>query len=308
MIRRRFLRLTTAALALAAASFLGFTRSARAEDGKPIRALFVCGGCCHDYEKQKDIITQGISARANVVWTIAFDPDRGTGHLNPVYENADWAKDFDVIVHDECTASYSQYEPKKVKDPKDAEAVEKANAAAKEKAKAEQMVVENVILKAHKAGLPAVVLHCGMHCYRSEGWPKVVTPWFEFTGLQTTGHGAQLPIEITYTDKENPITKGLGDWTTIKEELYNNIAGKVLDTAQPLAHGKQVSKGKDGKESVTETVVVWTNIYNGKTKVFATTIGHNNETCGDPRYLDLVTRGLLWSVDKLDEAHLKAAK
>ena len=39
-------------------------RAARAEDrGKPIRALLVVGGCCHDYAKQKDILTQGISAR-----------------------------------------------------------------------------------------------------------------------------------------------------------------------------------------------------------------------------------------------------
>ena len=49
-------------------------------------------------------------------------------------------------------------------------------------------------------------------------------------------------------------------------------------------------------------------MYNGKTKVFCTTIGHNNETCNDPRYLDLVTRGLLWSVDKLDDTHFKAVK
>jgi type 1 glutamine amidotransferase len=42
--------------------------------------------------------------------------------------------------------------------------------------------------------------------------------------------------------------------------------------------------------------------------VFATTLGHNTQTVDDPRYLDLVTRGLLWSVGKLDEAHLKPAK
>ena len=47
----------------------------------------------------------------------------------------------------------------------------------------------------------------------------VVTPWFEFTGLQTTGHGAQEPIAVSYIDKENPITKGLADWTTIKEDF-----------------------------------------------------------------------------------------
>jgi type 1 glutamine amidotransferase len=50
---------------------------------------------------------------------------------------------------------------------------------------------------------------------------------------------------------------------------------------------------------------VWTNLYNGKSRVFATTLGHNNETVADSRYLDLIVRGLLWSVDQLDEAHLK---
>jgi uncharacterized protein len=29
-------------------------------------------------------------------------------------------------------------------------------------------------------------------------------------------------------------------------------------------------------------------------------MGHNNETMEDPFYLDLVTRGLLWTVGKLE--------
>ena len=251
--------------------------AARAED-KPIRALLVCGGCCHDYAKQKDILTKGISARANIEWTIAYDPDKGTKHLNPVYEKSDWAKGFDVIVHDECSAD--------VKD----------------------MPLVDRILAPHKDGLPGVVLHCGMHCYRTDGWPKKTTPWFEFTGLATTGHGSQAPIVVSYSDKESPITKGLADWKTINEELYNNIDGKLLDTAKPLAKGKQTTKSKEGKESTAETIVAWTNTYAGKTKVFGTTLGHNNDTVGDAKYLDLVTRGLLWSVGKLDEAHLKPAK
>ena len=97
-------------------------------------------------------------------------------------------------------------------------------------------------------------------------------------------------------------------WKTDKEELYNNISGKLHETAQPIAKGKQTYKSKAGKEMTDEAVVAWTNTYNGKTKVFATTLGHNNTTVGDDRYLDLVARGLLWSVGKLDEAHLKPAK
>jgi type 1 glutamine amidotransferase len=247
------------------------------EPDRPIRALLVLGGCCHDYAHQKDIISKGISERANVEWTIAYDPDTGTKHLNPVYEKDDWSQGYDVVVHDECTA-----------DVKDLKVIDR-------------------ILKPHREGLPAVVLHCGMHCYRSAGWPEKVTPWFEFTGLQTTGHGAQLPIGITFSDKQSPITTGMADWTTIHEELYNNITGKLLDTAHPLARGTQ-SRKERGKDVVDDNVVVWTNLYNGKTRVFATTLGHNNETVSNERYLDLITRGLLWSLDKLDDAHLKPAK
>ncbi len=39
----------------------------------------------------------------------------------------------------------------------------------------------------------------------------------------------------------------------------------------------------------------------GKTRVFSTTIGHNDDTVADPRYLDLVTNGVLWATDKLGD-------
>jgi type 1 glutamine amidotransferase len=258
-----------ATLTLLTAFEIGLLVSQAEDEPRPIRALLVIGGCCHDYAKQKDILTKGIAARANVQFTVAYDPDTGTKHLNPVYEKHDWAKGFDVIIHDECCS-----------DVKDLSAIAR-------------------ILEPHRQGLPAVVLHCGMHCYRSAGWPKMTTPWFEFTGLASTGHGPQQPIAITFTDKESPITRGLADWTTIKEELYNNYTGKLQGTAHALARGKQ------GKS---DCVVVWTNLYKGKTRVFATTLGHNNATVADGRYLDLVTRGLLWSVNKLDAAHLKRAR
>jgi type 1 glutamine amidotransferase len=253
------------------------TGSVRAEDDKPIRALLVLGGCCHDYAKQKDLITKGISARANVQWTISYDPDSGTKHLNPIYEKEDWYKGFDVVVHDECCS-----------DVKETKLIDR-------------------ILKPHRDGLPAVILHCGMHSYRGEGYPKT-TAWFEFTGCNTNAHGPQAPIAIAFTESDSPIIKGMKGWTTVNEELYNNVVGKLEERAQPLARGQQKFKNKEGKEITAESVVAWTNTYNGKTRVFATTLGHNNATVGDDRYLDLITRGLLWSVDKLDEAHLKPAK
>jgi type 1 glutamine amidotransferase len=243
------------------------------EPVKPLRALLVIGGCCHDYKAQKDLLAKGISDRARVEVVIAYDPDTTTKHLNPVYENADWAKGFDVVIHDECSAD--------VKDP---------------------AIIER-ILAPHREGLPAIVLHCGMHCYRSEGFPNV-TPWFEFTGLLTTGHGPQAPIEIHNVAAEHPVMAGWTDWTTINEELYNNITGHLQDTATPLARGVQTTKNKKGDETTADNVLIWTNSYHG-TPVFATTLGHNNQTVNDPRYLDLVTRGLLWSCGKLNHQYMQ---
>ncbi len=242
---------------------------------KPLRALLVLGGCCHDYNTQKELLSKGISERAHVEITIAHDPDTTTEHLNPVYESPAWAQGFDVVIHDECSSQITD------------------------------VTLIDRILEPHRKGLPAVILHCGMHSYRSEGYPDV-TPWFEFTGLQSTGHGPQSPIAITFSSTANEITHGLTDWTTINEELYNNSAGKLLGTATPLARGKQTSKNKKGVERQEDFVVVWTNDYRDTAKVFATTLGHNNETVADSRYLDLVTRGLLWSCGKLNSQYLKS--
>jgi type 1 glutamine amidotransferase len=239
---------------------------------KPLKALLVLGGCCHDYKAQQEILSKGLAERARIEVTIAYDPDTTNAHLNPLYEKADWAASYDVIIHDECTSN--------VKD----------------------LTIINRILDPHRHGLPAVLLHCGMHSYRSDGFPQA-TPWFEFTGLASTGHGPQAPIQIEFAKLDHPIIRGFENWTTINEELYNNSAGKLHDTATALARGQQTTKNKKGEESSNNFVVAWTNNYQGA-KVFATTIGHNNATVADPRYLDLVARGLLWSCDKLNDQYL----
>ncbi len=242
---------------------------------KPIRALLVLGGCCHDYAVQKELLSNGIKARAHVEVTVAHDPDKTTKHLNPIYEQANWAEGFDVIIHDECSSD--------VKD----------------------LAVINRILEPHRKGLPAVLLHCGMHSFRSEGYPKAITPWFEFTGLQSTGHGPQAPIDVQLIADSSPIVEGQPNWTTINEELYNNSEGKLIESAKAIATGKQTAKNRKGEEQTSECVVAWTNDYRGTAKVFATTLGHNNDTVADGRYLDLITRGLLWSCGKLNSDYLK---
>jgi type 1 glutamine amidotransferase len=229
---------------------------------KPLRALLILGGCCHDYARQKDILKAGIEERAQVRVDIVYNPETTTQTRFDIYEKPDWARGYDVVIHDECSAD--------VKD---------------------LPYVRN-ILAAHQGGVPAVNLHCAMHCYRSG-----TDDWFRFLGLQSSRHDAQKPIAITFTNLAHPVIKGLTDWTTINEEHYNNV--KIFDTATPLAWGRQ-NLGR----VTNDFVVVWVNDYHG-TRVFNTTLGHNNLTVGDDRYLNLVTRGLLWACGKLDDNHLK---
>ncbi len=151
------------------------------------------------------------------------------------------------------------------------------------------------ILAVHQT-IPAVHLHCAMHSFRTGS-----DDWFKHLGLQSTGHGPQQPIEVHFIQPDHPITQPLKDWVTIREELYNNV--KLFD-AEPLATGKQILR-RNGEQRVVEHVVAWVNQKQGAPS-FSTTLGHNTETVADPRYLDLVTRGLLWACGKLEDAYLQS--
>jgi putative membrane-bound dehydrogenase-like protein len=221
---------------------------------QPIRALLVTGGCCHDYDRQKLILTRGISARADVIWTVVHQGGTTTDTKIPLYNDPNWADGFDVVVHNECFAHVT-----------DKDFVDR-------------------ILKPHREGLPAILIHCAMHCYRVGD-----DRWFEFCGVQSPGHGPHYAYAIANQQPDHPIMAGFGERFVVpKGELYH--AARVFDTATPLA----VANRQDNSEP---QVCVWTNNYRG-TRVFATTVGHYNETMVEPTYLDMVTKGLLWAVGR----------
>ena len=276
--------MTTRCLVLGAA-LLAAVSAPAADAVKPLRVLLVAGGCCHDYATQTRILEQGIEARVRADVEVVFNPDKSTKATFEIYGKPDWASGYDVVIHDECSAD--------VTDP---------------------AYVER-ILAAHRRGTPAVNLHCAMHSYRWGDFRQAVAAgaenggWFEMLGLQSTGHGPQQPIEIVFADRAHPVVQSLTDWKTVNEELYNNI--QVLPTAKVLATGRQLVPPKPKKDAPVDpaakpteanAVVVWTNEYGpNKTRVFSTTLGHNNDTVADDRYLDLVTRGLLWAAGKLGD-------
>lgn len=226
---------------------------------RSIRALLISGGCCHDYPGQDKILSEGISARANVEWTIVRDEGQvGTKHKISAYQKEDWSKGYDIVVHNECFS-----------DEKELEWLER-------------------IVKPHREGLPAVVIHCAMHCYRAP-----TNEWFKFVGVTSHGHGSHFAYPMTNVKPEHPIMKTFPVvWQTPKEELYNITT--VEKSATPLATGysPETKKGEPN---------VWINTF-GKARVFGTTVGHYNETMSQKVYLDMLARGFLWAAGKLDES------
>lgn len=251
-----------------------------ADPPKPIRALLITGGCCHDYAAQKEILKKGIEARAHVMVDQIHTDDTSTAPPLAIFGDPDYAKSYDIVIHDECASSIS--------DP----------------------AIISAVLAPHKKGIPGVNLHCAAHSYRIGSAKEIAElgsergMWFAYLGIQSSGHGPKLPMAIKTIDSKHPITVDLGwtNWTTGNEELYNNV--ELLKTASPIHHSTQIITQKDGSTSEAEAIVTWANDFGG-TRVFNTTVGHYNETVADDHYLDLVTRGVLWACDKLNPTYLK---
>ncbi len=238
-----------------------FAFNVSAEDVKPLKVLMVTGGCCHDYENQKLILSEGISSRANVEFTIVHEEGPGgkgdKTHKISIYEKGNWAEGFDVILHNECFGAVTD------------------------------VAFVDGIAKAHFNGVPAVMLHCSTHSYRmakTDEWRKCV-------GQTSMSHEKNRDLKVENIAAAHPVMQGFPkEWLNAKDELYKNE--KLWDRFVPLAKAF-------GEETQKDHNVIWVNEY-GTAKVFGTTLGHGNATMQDPVYLDLVARGLLWTCGKLD--------
>lgn len=234
------------------------TRATRAEPAKPVlKGLMIAGGCCHDYDRQPDILGEGINERLDdfqIDWTVIRDAkDRTTKHK--AYDDSEWAEGFDVILHNECYGGVTD------------------------------IGFIKRITEAHSNGVPSVAVHCSTHSYRdsnSDEWRKLI-------GATSRRHGPKAPVTLKSLKPEHPVMHlfPAAGWTTGKEELY--YIEKMWPGTTILAEGVQ------GKQV---HPIVWVKEY-GKGRSFNTTLGHYNETMQNPIYLDMVTRGLLWSMRRL---------
>lgn len=229
--------------------------------GQSIKALLITGGCCHDYATQKMVLAEGISKLANIEWTLVQEGGTGMDYINPRFNDPDWAKPFDVVVHDPCFAN-----------TKDVEYIRK-------------------ILKPHAEGKAAVVLHCAMHTFRDS--PNA-DEWREFLGISTHDHEPSTMLEVkpVAAEAKHPILAGFPEvWKTpVRDEAYIVMKQWPNTTALATVYGRVNDK---------DFTCAWTNLYKDKARVFGTTMGHSTEVVRAEAYIGMVGRGMLWAADKL---------
>ncbi len=256
----------TFALSLAFISHNPATNAAEKPSAKKaapakLKGLLVTGGCCHDYEKQKRIITEGLSQRISISWDIIHEGGTRRDHKVSIYQKKNWADGYDVIVHNECFGSI-----------KDDEFVSQ-------------------MANAHQnSDVAGVFIHCALHSYRSAR--TGVEAWRELIGVTSTGHEGKRALDVKNINPNHPIMKGFPEsWKSPNGELYKIT--RVWPNCVPLAQ----AYGKDTKK---DHMVAWANQF-GRSKVFGTSLGHHNETMNNDVWLGLVSRGVLWSVGKLND-------
>ena len=156
---------------------LGVLSAVAVQAAEPLKALLITGGCCHDYAKQKLIISQGVSKRANVDWTILHEGGAGRTHKFAIYQKKDWIKDYDVVVHNECFGAIG-----------------------------DKSFVEGIAAAHGNSGVPAVVLHCTMHSYRAAD--KITDEWRKLLGVTTVRHQQHVAVTIENIQPKHPIMQG----------------------------------------------------------------------------------------------------
>jgi type 1 glutamine amidotransferase len=202
--------LRTLVLTLLALALAGCASGPTASQRRPIRALLITGGCCHNYALQTFALTNAVARHAAVEWTVVNEGGTGTRAEIGLYGRPDWARGFDVVVHNECFA-----------DTQSPDYIRR-------------------ITQAHEAGVPAVAIHCAMHTYRAAG----IDEWRRFLGVTSRRHDHQSRYPVKKTEPAHPILKGMpDDWITPKDELY--IIEKLWPGATPLATSVSEADGRE---------------------------------------------------------------
>ncbi len=233
-----------------------------AAPAKPLKILFITGGGYHDYGKQAPYLKEQLSERVNASIDIV-DGGKDSHAVPTLLSDPKFGEGYDAIIYDLCYAADN-----KPIDPK----------------------LYDKVFEVTKAGKPAILVHCAMHCFRP------AADWAQFAGMRTNHHEKFGPFAVRPASDKSPIIKGWpADWKTQGDEQY--VTEETYPDTTPLL----IATGVNEKAKHPENVVAWQHLY-GSGRVFGTTLGHDMHTTADPHYLQLLANGILWACDKLDES------
>ncbi|QDT13246.1 ThuA domain-containing protein [Planctomycetes bacterium K23_9] len=176
-----------------------------------INILLITSGCCHDYDFQAKAMQLAFEERGvKANWTVVNEGGKGTEAEIDFYKKDDWAKGFDVVIHNECFAKTTNAD------------------------------YIRGITSQHHTGINAVVIHCAMHTYRD----ATIDDWREFLGVTSRRHDHQSHYAVNVQTADHAIMKGYPDGEkSAKDELY------IIEKAWPNTTVLATSKSeRDGKE------------------------------------------------------------
>jgi uncharacterized protein len=162
----------------------------------PVSAMIVTGGCCHDYTGQSKVVMDTLNAVMPINWTVVQGMTSVPDGKLPLYDNPDWAKGMDIVIHNECWAN-GDLPP---------------------------AIVQNIT----RPAVPRMFFHCSLHSYRV----MADDSWRELIGMTSRRHTRTHNILLKWADGD-PITAGLPPFVTPIDELY--VIDKVWPNTKALA-------------------------------------------------------------------------
>lgn len=171
----------------------------------PINAMVVTGGCCHDYTGQSKVLMDTLNAVMPINWTVVQGMTNVPDGKLPLYNNPDWARGFDIVVHNECWANGDL----------------------------PAAFVENIT----RPAVPRMFIHCSLHSYRV----MANDAWRELIGMTSRRHTRSHNILLKWAEND-PITAGLPPFVTPIDELY--VIDKIWPNTKALATAVSPEDGK----------------------------------------------------------------
>jgi hypothetical protein len=233
--------------------------TARSRSG-PLRVLVLSGGEFHDFDGNLKSLIDGMSLPADTQWSfLPLGDDSADGVSRALrlrqLETLELPGEHDVIL------AYTQGE-------------RGLSPTAKDK-----------LLAFVRSGGGFVGLHCAADSH--PGWTGYTT----MLGGRFESHPpfGDVTVQLTPSAASHPVTRGLPDRWTLKDEFYH-LQDLQLDDATLLMTGVSPLGGE-------KRPVTWAKPY-GQGRVVYTILGHGPEAHADPRYHQLVAQAVLWAAGR----------